>query len=36
MDGRLTDRAEGLGIRWFLPKLELVKLPDLLDELYPS
>jgi len=33
MDGRLADRAEGLGIRWFLPKLELVKLADLLDEL---
>lgn len=35
MDGRLADRAEGLGVRWFLPKHELVKLPDLLDELYP-
>lgn len=32
MDG-LADRAEGLGIRWFLPKHQLVKLPDLLDEL---
>ena len=36
MDGRLADRADGLGVRWFLPKHELVKLPDLLDELYPG
>ena len=36
MDGRLAERAEGLGVRWFLPKHELVKLPDLLDELYPT
>ncbi len=36
MDGRLADRAEGLGVRWFLPKHELVKLPDLLDELNPG
>lgn len=33
MDGRLADRGESLGVRWFLPKHELVKLPDLLDEL---
>jgi len=33
MDGRLADRAEGLGVRWFLAKHELVKLPELLDEL---
>ena len=33
MDGRLADRAQGLGVRWFLPKHELVKLSDLLDEL---
>ena len=35
MDGRLADRGESLGVRWFLPKHELVKLPDLLDELAP-
>ena len=33
MDARLANRAEGLGIRWFLQKHELVRLPDLLDEL---
>ena len=33
MDGRLADRGESLGVRWFLPKHELVKLPDLLDKL---
>ena len=35
MDGRLEDRAEGLGVRWFLSKHELVRLPELLDELNP-
>ena len=35
MDG-LENRAGGLGVRWFLPKHELVKLPELLDELYPA
>lgn len=33
MDGRLADKAEALGVRWVLPKLELTRLPDLLDEL---
>ena len=33
MDGRLEDRAEGLGVRWCLPKHELVQLPGILDEL---
>ena len=33
MDGRLEARAEGLGVRWFLAKHELVQLDSLLDEL---
>ncbi len=33
MDARLANRAEHLGIRWFLQKHELVRLPDILDEL---
>lgn len=33
MDARLADRAEAAGARWVLPKLELVRLPDYLDEL---
>ncbi len=33
MDARLANKAEDLGIRWFLQKHELVRLPDLLDEL---
>ena len=33
MDAHLANRAEGLGIRWFLQKHELVRLPDLLAEL---
>ncbi len=35
MDGRLADRAEAVGVRWFLGKHELVQLPSLLDELNP-
>jgi len=35
MDGRLMARAEGIGVRWFLSKHELVRLPVLLDELSP-
>ena len=33
MDARLANKGEDLGIRWFLQKHELVRLPDLLDEL---
>jgi len=36
MDGRLAARAEAIGVRWFLPKHELVRLPALLDELNPA
>lgn len=33
MDASMATRAEPLGVRWFLPKHELVRLPELLDEL---
>ncbi len=33
MDASLATRAEDIGVRWFLQKHELVRLPDLLDEL---
>ena len=33
MDGRLEGRAQGLGVRWFLAKHELVELGTLLDEI---
>lgn len=33
LDARLADRAEAAGVRWILPKVELVRLPDYLDQL---
>jgi len=33
MDGHLAAQAEAIGVRWVLPKHELVRLPELLDEL---
>ncbi len=33
MDARLAFDGEQVGVRWFLQKHELVRLPDLLDEL---
>lgn len=36
MDARLATQGESVGVRWFLPKHELVRLPDLLDELHKS
>ncbi|MEO5680516.1 MAG: response regulator [Acidimicrobiales bacterium] len=33
MDARLATDGEHLGVRWFLPKHELTRLPELLDEL---
>ena len=36
VDGRLTSRGAPHGVRWLLPKHELVRLPELLDEITES
>ncbi len=36
IDGRLTAEGTPPGVRWLLPKHELVRLPELLDQLLES